>query len=62
MAKKVLPIYLDEKDRRILQALAEQNGCSMGEAARRIIRSYRLEAKQEPRVLPPGDALTENAH
>lgn len=48
MAKKILPIYLDKKERTILQALAQRDGVSMGEAARRMIRSYQLTVEKDP--------------
>lgn len=39
MAKKVFPLSIDLKERRILEALSARDGVSMAEAMRRLIRS-----------------------
>lgn len=55
MAKKVFPLSLDTKERRILEALSERDGCSMAEAARRIIRSYKLDVVSAAATLPTAE-------
>jgi LmbE family N-acetylglucosaminyl deacetylase len=50
VAKKVFPVHLDVKDRRIVDALAERDGVSRAEAIRRIIRSFQIS------VVSPADA------
>jgi DNA-binding GntR family transcriptional regulator len=57
VAKKVFPLSIDVKERRILEALSARDGVSMAEAMRRLIRSA-LET-------PPArleQAATDNAH
>ena len=61
VAKKVFPVHLDLKDRRIVDALAERDSVSRAEAIRRIIRSFKIG------VIEPGDSApiapaTDNAH
>ena len=43
MAKKVFPVHLEVRDRRIVDALAERDNVSRAEAIRRIIRSFKLD-------------------
>ena len=51
MAKKVFPLSIDLKERRILEALSIRDGVSMAESMRRLIRSASLD------VLPPAMAV-----
>jgi len=55
VAKKVFPLSLGATERRILETISERDGCSMAEAARRIIRSYKLE------VVPPSTTLEQGS-
>lgn len=59
MAKKVFPVHLDVRDRRIVEALAERDNCSRAEAIRRIIRSFKIDVVAGDAVLAPA---TDNAH
>jgi hypothetical protein len=43
VAKKVLPIHLDAKERQVLERLSERDGISMAEVVRRAIRNLALE-------------------
>jgi hypothetical protein len=51
VAKKVFPLSIDLKERRILEALSIRDGVSMAESMRRLIRSASLD------VLPPPVAI-----
>jgi hypothetical protein len=42
VAKKVLPIHIDDREREILRRLSERDGCSMAEIVRRSIRSMAI--------------------
>lgn len=52
----MFPLSLGATERRILETISERDGCSMAEAARRIIRSYKLEV-----VPPPATSLEPQA-
>ncbi len=55
MAKRVLPIYLDKKEREILALVAERDQVSMAEVVRRSIRGLAIE------VLEPKTPINESA-
>lgn len=60
MAKKVFPVHLEVRDRRIVDALAERDNVSRAEAIRRIIRSFKIDViAGESTSLAPA---TDNAH
>lgn len=48
MAKKVFPLSIDLKERRILEHLSERDGVSMAESMRRLIRGASLDAAPPP--------------
>lgn len=58
MAKKVFPIYLDKRERQILEALSARDGVSMAEAARRIIREYKIDIIAPPTAREPVQAAS----
>lgn len=43
MAKKVLPIHLEPKERQILELLSKRDNVSMAEVVRRAIRNLALD-------------------
>jgi hypothetical protein len=53
VAKKVLPIHLDARDREILRLTSEREGCSMAEVVRRTIRTLAVQLVPAPRGGPP---------
>lgn len=55
MAKKVFPFYLDNREREILQRVADRAGVSKSEILRRTIRSMAIDVL-EPHAL---DVVTE---
>lgn len=60
VAKKVFPVHLEVRDRRIVDALAERDNVSRAEAIRRIIRSFKIDViAGESTSLAPA---TDNAH
>jgi ribbon-helix-helix CopG family protein len=54
VAKKVFPVHLEVRDRRIVDALAERDNVSRAEAIRRIIRSFKLDviSSGDPSLAP----------
>lgn len=59
VAKKVLPIHLDTREREILRRLGERDGCSMAEVVRRAIRKEAIDVI-DPKALERPAAI-ENA-
>jgi hypothetical protein len=55
VAKKVFPLSIDLKERRVLEHLSERDGVSMAESMRRLIRSAPLDAPA-PAPRPPGES------
>jgi hypothetical protein len=64
VAKKVLPIHLDAREREILRLTSQREGCSMAEVVRRSIRTLAVQLVP-PRGGPPPTPLeptgTDNA-
>lgn len=57
--KKVFPLSIDMKERRILEVLSERDGVSMAEAMRRLIRSAALDAMPAKAFERPPAASTD---
>ncbi len=54
MAKKVLPVHLDKRERQVLELISARDGISMAEVIRRAIRGLALEVlptKAAPAVM-----------
>ena len=56
VAKKVLPIHLDTREREILRRLSERDGVSMAEIVRRSIRNLALDVI-DPKALERPSAM-----
>lgn len=65
MAKKVLPVHLEKRERDILRLLSEQARVSMAEVVRRMIRARALEVI-DPKALERSSSMPtlagDNAH
>jgi len=59
VAKRVLPIHLDKREREILELVAERDKISMAEVVRRSIRSLAIEVI-EPKLDRASAANTNN--
>lgn len=63
MAKRVLPINVDERERKILRMVAEREGVSMAEVVRRQIRKLAFEVMEPaPAAIDRAAQPTADAH
>lgn len=53
MAKKVLPIHLEAREREILRLISKRDGVSMAEVVRRKVRDLGVELVDLPRTIKP---------
>lgn len=69
MAKKVLPVYLEDNWRERVRVVAERDDISMGELVRRAVKIYVGDAenratrpREEKQQLVTGELLADGAH